>query len=137
MGLLDQKLIPRTRKKLKRMRPLTRDSLREKPAKKRVDEKAMPKYHLYMASKKWRKRCKDFYDKYGRACAVCGTSESLNIHHMAYTHLGNELDEELAVLCELHHKEFHAIHGTKRDMISLTVNFIEDKKQMASIPPLQ
>lgn len=40
-------------------------------------------------------------------CAVCPRSYSLEVHHAVYTTRGEELPEDLVVLCQEHHQLFH------------------------------
>jgi hypothetical protein len=89
---------------------------------------AMPAYRTYINSDQWRKRCEEFYRTYGRFCAACGSKRDLCVHHMAYTHMGHELDSELVVLCSFHHMEFHKRNGTRRDMIAATTAYIREKQ---------
>lgn len=96
----------------------------------------MPKYAAYIKSDAWRERCRKFFKKYGQRCAACNSGFNINVHHMAYTNMGHELDEELAVLCSPCHLEYHTLNGTQRDMIAKTTAFIEDKRQLAALPAL-
>lgn len=87
------------------------------------------KYHEYIISESWRKRCRTFYKRYGRVCAACGSYDRIVVHHMSYVHMGNELDSELAPLCWDCHGEYHRRNGTQTDMIKRSVAFIEEKRQ--------
>lgn len=101
------------------------------------NERARPaNYRAYIDSAQWRDRCKRFYAVHGRHCAACDATTGLQVHHMAYTHLGRELDSELAVLCGDCHLDFHETHGTSHDMIAKTTAFIVDKRQLAELTAL-
>jgi hypothetical protein len=100
-----------------------------KKAKKEKRE-VMPKYKVYILSKKWRARCALFYKMHGKFCVACGETRNIHLHHMSYQHMGNELDGELAPLCRDCHKEYHELNGVQRDMIKKTCAFIEDKQQI-------
>lgn len=102
-----------------------------------MHSKQRPKYAVYIQSKKWLRRREAFYKKYGRACAACGSKEHLHIHHMSYRHVGDERDDELAVLCDVCHEEFHDLNGKALDMVEVTVAFIEERRQLAFFSSVQ
>jgi hypothetical protein len=87
-----------------------------------------PRYQEYINSPAWRRRCKDFYSKYGKACAACGETRRIHMHHMSYRHLGNEADHELTPLCRECHETYHRTYGTHLDMISTTTAFIAERR---------
>lgn len=64
------------------------------------------KYHAYLQSDKWKKIRQIVLTRDGFVCQVCGTSESLEIHHMSYENIYHEEDnnyEDLITLCKYHH----------------------------------
>lgn len=60
-------------------------------------------YDEYLKSDVWQIRRAMALERAGYKCHVCGERENLNVHHKTYEHLGNELPEELVVLCRTHH----------------------------------
>lgn len=64
-------------------------------------------YKLYLLSEEWRKKREEAFLCYGRLCLVCKAENKLHVHHKTYTNLGNELMEDLAVLCESCHDRLH------------------------------
>lgn len=47
------------------------------------------------------------------ACAICGTTWHLDLHHVVYrSHSGDDVEANLAVLCAGHHRLIHARHET-------------------------
>ncbi|MCI5635466.1 MAG: hypothetical protein SO136_08625 [Sarcina ventriculi] len=40
--------------------------------------------------------------------AKCGARNKLQVHHLSYQHLGDELDCELMVLCHSCHQKVHS-----------------------------
>ena len=60
-------------------------------------------YDEYLKSEVWQIRRAMALERAGYKCHVCGERENLNVHHKTYEHLGNELPEELVVLCRAHH----------------------------------
>ena len=64
-------------------------------------------YHTYIHSELWRsKKAQIIRDAHYR-CQECGSMFRLQVHHISYSHLGNEIKGELIVLCEVCHKELH------------------------------
>lgn len=86
-------------------------------------------YPQYIRSKEWQERCRIFYGKYGRRCAICGTGKEVRMHHMSYLHLGNEKDNELMPLCTHHHHDYHRLNGTQGNMIKKTHVYVQAKKE--------
>lgn len=41
---------------------------------------------------------------------ACGTSKGIQVHHLTYERLGNELMDDLRILCYTHHKEVTRLH---------------------------
>ena len=65
-------------------------------------------YESYIHSASWRKRRQRALRLGHYRCALCGSTQSLQVHHLTYAHLGNELDSELMVLCTSCHRKVHA-----------------------------
>ena len=69
--------------------------------------KKMSAYNAYLQGKQW----KDFRERTVKErgkCEKCGKVEDLMVHHLTYERLGNELPEDILVLCEHCHREIHA-----------------------------
>jgi phage terminase large subunit GpA-like protein len=64
-------------------------------------------YYSYIKSPEWYKRRYGALMRAGRKCQVCGSQQSLQIHHNSYQHLGNEPASDLICLCEQCHRLFH------------------------------
>ncbi len=63
-------------------------------------------YAEYMDSTEWQEMRETALIQAGRKCERCGAIESLQVHHLTYEHLGDELPEELLVVCPpCHEKE--------------------------------
>lgn len=112
----------RVRQKLKRLKNLRRrekkrDKLIHKQSqlsqKKKinylVDDRKVD-YYEYINSDKWRERRKLYYKDNQRKCICCDATVNLDLHHITYFSLGNELDTDLAPMCKKCHKEFHRTH---------------------------
>ena len=62
----------------------------------------------YLKSNIWNMRRRNFYVRNKRECAVCGYKKGAELHHITYARKGNEADQDLIVLCRMHHDDFHA-----------------------------
>lgn len=73
-------------------------------------------YHNYINSQLWRQRRKARIALAGGCCehvypdgSRCGSTRFLSVHHNTYERLGAELDQDLDVLCWLHHMVEHML----------------------------
>lgn len=64
-------------------------------------------YESYIHSSAWRNRRKRALELANYKCEKCGCKENLHVHHLSYEHFGNELDNELQVLCRECHQRVH------------------------------
>ena len=80
---------------------------------KRKKRKRLPKtdYYNYINSAEWRKVAKAARKRAGYRCQLCNHNGKLHVHHRTYERLGNELPEDLTVLCETCHENFHDVRG--------------------------
>lgn len=65
-------------------------------------------YHAYLKSPAWKARRKELIAVRGGKCEVCASRGKLHLHHLTYVRLYDELDTDLAVLCDECHM---AVHG--------------------------
>lgn len=65
------------------------------------------KYSSYLRSHAWSDRRRAYYEKFGRACAVCGSDVRVELHHLSYAAMGCEPDDDLMALCVSHHRAVH------------------------------
>lgn len=103
-----------------------------KKQKKKRKLKKHSRYKTYIDSKEWIARKNKYWKTHKRACAICGSSRHIHLHHMSYERLKNEPDEHLVALCDKHHKQYHKEHGVQRNMIRKTKNFIERERIILS-----
>lgn len=68
--------------------------------------KIMP-YKEYLQTDHWKQTRKKALKKAKYKCELCGSKENLNAHHKTYERKGNELPEDLIVLCEICHSTHH------------------------------
>lgn len=83
----------------------------------------MINYYEYLASEEWQRVRQWALALYGGKCHVCNTKRNINVHHKTYERLGKELPDDLMLLCETHHKEYHEkgiLPETPKEQITLT-----------------
>lgn len=67
-------------------------------------------YEEYLKSNIWREKADEAKKRAGYRCQVCNVSQAqvrLDAHHRTYERLGNELPEDITILCRNCHKLFH------------------------------
>lgn len=66
-------------------------------------------YRAYLYSDHWKKFRSMALEYYGNKCMQCGTEDAIfDIHHLTYERLGEELFDDVAVLCRDCHMALHA-----------------------------
>lgn len=105
-----------------------RKKIKSKKKKPKIRE-TVRSYKSYIVSKLWRKRKNRYYQKYGKQCSCCKSTNYVQLHHKIYTGIyGNEPDNHLVALCMKCHKLFHDTYGIKNDMREDTEEFVSDMK---------
>ena len=120
-GMYPKKRKKKKSKKKKRfVHPKRKERKRKKPR----------QYDTYMKSDLWENRKNSYWQKFPRKCAVCKTTNRIHLHHAFYDKkvFGFEKDEHLFPLCAIHHKQYHAEYGVKKDMIETTARFISENQ---------
>lgn len=65
-------------------------------------------YKEYLQTPHWKRKREDKLRTVGRRCQLCNRgSGTLDVHHRTYERLGEELDQDLTVLCRACHTTFH------------------------------
>ena len=73
-------------------------------------------YKEYLETDHWKETRSKALKKANYKCELCnGSKDKLNVHHKTYERKGNELPEDLIVLCENCHGKFH--DKIKQDII--------------------
>ena len=68
------------------------------------------RYKDFLSSWVWGSTRARILKRAGDKCEVCGAEGTLHIHHKTYRRVGgNELDEDLIVLCPKCHKRVHEL----------------------------
>ena len=62
-------------------------------------------YTDYIKSDKWRARCNELRAKRGSICERCGSDVWIEVHHLTYDRLGDELDDDLQIVCHACHPQ--------------------------------
>lgn len=65
------------------------------------------KYYEYINSYPWKQKRKLALQFYGYNCCLCGNRNDLQVHHRNYKNLFKESMEDLIILCESCHRQFH------------------------------
>jgi hypothetical protein len=77
-------------------------------------------YETYLTSPRWEATKRRYYAQTGRhACAACGSTDQVQLHHKTYERLGHELLGDLTPLCEPCHAGVHEIHRQKQPAMTL------------------
>ncbi|HEX6858799.1 MAG TPA: hypothetical protein VF138_01170 [Caulobacteraceae bacterium] len=66
-------------------------------------------YESHIASEAWRQKRVKVLKRCGGLCEGCGDASAVEVHHLTYEHLGDELLFELVGLCVTCHTKVH--HG--------------------------
>lgn len=92
-------------------------------------------YEAYINSPQWKRRRASFMAIRGNgSCKICRARSRLHVHHMSYTHFGDEPDEDLVTLCEPHHALVHNFHrGSGMSLRRATLHIVE--REMGKPPP--
>src|SRR4051812_39820826 len=67
-------------------------------------------YLDYLKSNHWKSLSRACRERDGHQCVWCGSTETLDVHHITYERFGNERPEDLVTICRDCHKTRHAIH---------------------------
>lgn len=65
------------------------------------------KYRAYLHSKEWKAKRQQLFKERGKKCEICGDTNQLEIHHITYDRLYNELSEDLLIVCNPCHSNLH------------------------------
>jgi hypothetical protein len=73
-----------------------------------------PDYPSYSHSDVWRSVRNSYESRHPAICFICGDRDGMNLHHLRYTHLGHEPDDDLVWLCRHHHEMTHKMQRLMR-----------------------
>jgi hypothetical protein len=66
-------------------------------------------HELYLKTEEWQRTRLDAIERARGVCEKCGSNESLQAHHLTYERKGEELPEDLIVLCDKCHEKEHGL----------------------------
>lgn len=71
-------------------------------------------YNDYLSTKHWDKMKNKIRTKYNYTCQMCHKNlkddiSKLHVHHLTYSHIGNERINDLILLCEKCHSDIHKV----------------------------
>ncbi len=69
----------------------------------------------YLHSTKWKTLRQLILHRENHTCVTCGTTSNLQVHHIHYENLGDELETDLTILCGSCHTKLHKKLGFGRD----------------------
>lgn len=72
-------------------------------------------YDEYLRTGHWARTRQEVLERAGNACQTCSSTRRLQVHHRTYDRRGNELPEDLTVLCDDCHATFHEHRRLVRD----------------------
>jgi 5-methylcytosine-specific restriction endonuclease McrA len=81
------------------------------------DYKTMP-YDQYLQTAHWQATRQGALTRAKFACQICNAKERLHVHHRTYARRGEELPEDLTVLCADCHGLFHE----RRQVVKVAAN---------------
>ena len=65
-------------------------------------------YQAYLRSDTWRNRRKEVFARSAERCELCQVADAVQVHHLTYIRLGNELSTDLLAVCATCHESLHA-----------------------------
>lgn len=66
-------------------------------------------YLEYLQSDLWKQKKVEALSVMGNFCKICGSKKNINVHHRSYDRIGEELVEDLSILCKSCHKMIHIL----------------------------
>lgn len=69
-------------------------------------------YYIYIKSPEWKARADAAKERAGYRCQFCNGTDRLEAHHRTYERLGNELPDDITVLCH----ECHRVMSENREL---------------------
>jgi 5-methylcytosine-specific restriction endonuclease McrA len=82
---------------------------KQKIQKKHFTKKIEPKnkYQLYLKSPQWFLIRNWLFYFRGEKCQECGSTKDLQVHHLNYYHIFNEMPDDLKIVCKQCHELIH------------------------------
>ena len=81
-------------------------------------------YRAYLRTERWRSRRDWALRQRGHHCEACGSAHALHVHHRSYDRLGDELLEDLRVLCDHCHALVHDTQHARQISLSNATDLV-------------
>ena len=72
-------------------------------------------YQRYLQTPEWKARRKAVLERERYVCQGCAVGRAVEVHHLTYSHVGNELLFQLVALCDPCHRRAHEAGGGPND----------------------
>ena len=86
-------------------------------------------YIAYLNSKAWKAKKKLMFGKFGKSCQACRNTKKIDVHHLHYRNFGDELLQDLMVLCRKCHSDVHKLASKHRYTIEYATSVIYYERQ--------
>lgn len=79
-------------------------------------------YNDYIHSDEWKKKREEVFAKYGRRCGICQSVNGIEVHHLTYDRIGEEMVSDLMPLCRDCHAKITAALQEARNKVDEFMN---------------
>ena len=85
------------------------------------------RYEAYLETEQFDNIRQAVFNRDGRKCVVCGSTDILQAHHLTYRNVYNEPTQDLITLCKTCHSIFHAV-DKRREAIETMYSRIDQER---------
>lgn len=85
------------------------------------------KYEAYLQTEQFDRIRQAVFDRDGRKCVVCGSTSTLQAHHLTYRNVYHEDTGDLITLCKVCHSIYHAVEK-RHKAVEAVYEFKADEK---------
>ena len=86
------------------------DEIQKLVVEKKDASEVKKRHNKEIASKEWKKKREEVFERYGKQCVECGRTDNIQVHHLVYRkghHLWEYNTSELIPLCKKCHLKIH------------------------------
>jgi 5-methylcytosine-specific restriction endonuclease McrA len=80
-------------------------------------------YHWYLGSAFWRERREFILQRANFTCEKCGKRRAIEVHHLTYIRVFQELPSDLIAVCQPCHAEIHWRQPANDNQLQLRFDF--------------
>lgn len=91
-------------------------------------------YQVYISSPEWRERKAAYFSTHAKRCESCDTDENIHLHHKTYVRFTQELDDDLAAVCETCHQWIHHLHRSSKLTLAAATDAILSAGRREALP---